>query len=86
MIYAGFWRRFGAFWLDFFVFLPIAGLLLWGSQRYRLFNLYFLLPNGIIGLFYSVYLVRRYGGTPGKLLAGLRIRRLDGGILGIVKL
>ncbi len=82
MSYAGFWRRFGAFWLDFIVLLPITGLTLWGSAHYRLFNLYYFLPGILFGLFFSVYLVRRFGGTPGKLLVGLRIRKPDGGQIG----
>jgi len=76
-IYAGFWPRFGALLLDFLVFSPIMGLTLWLSHNFRLFNLYYFMPGLLIGLLYSVYLVRRYGGTPGKLLMGLRITRVD---------
>src|SRR5581483_6427069 len=50
----------------------------WGNSKYRLFDLYYFLPGSLFGLFYSVYLVRRFGGTPGKLMVGLRIRKLDG--------
>ncbi len=82
MVYAGFWRRFGALWLDFIVLLPLTGLLFWESAHYRLFYFYYFIPGTIFGLFYSVYLVRRYGGTPGKLLAGLRIRKPDGTQIG----
>jgi len=82
MTYAGFWRRFGALWLDFIVLLPLTGLTFWGGEHYRLFYLYCFIPGTIFGLFYSVYLVRRYGGTPGKLLAGLRIRKPDGTQIG----
>jgi len=83
MIYAGFWRRFGALWLDFIVLLPLTGLTLWGSEHYRLFYPIYFVPGVIFGLFYSVYLVRRYGGTPGKLMAGLRIRKPDGAQIGL---
>ncbi len=82
MSYAGFWRRFGALWLDFLVLLPLTGLTFLGDAHYRLFYLYYFIPGTIFGLFYSVYLVRRYGGTPGKLLAGLRIRKPDGTQIG----
>ena len=82
MSYAGFWRRFGAFWLDVVVLSPLTGLTLWGFGHYRLFNLYYFFPGIIIGLCYSVYLVRRFGGTPGKLVAGLRIRKTDGSQIG----
>jgi len=32
----------------------------------------------ILGLWYEVYLVQRYGGTPGKLLLGIVIQQIDG--------
>ena len=82
MTYAGFWRRFGAFWLDFLVLLPLSALNLWGIAHYRLFLAYSFLPGTAFGFFYSVYLVRRYGGTPGKLMAGLRIRKINGAEIG----
>jgi uncharacterized RDD family membrane protein YckC len=53
-------------------------LVLWGGSAFRLFGLYYLLPGTLFGLFYNVYLVRRFGGTPGKLIVGIRIRKLDG--------
>ena len=61
--YGGFWVRFAAFWLDFFVWLPLIAVIFWASQHYRLFQVYYFLPGILIGLFYNVYLVRRYGGT-----------------------
>jgi uncharacterized RDD family membrane protein YckC len=80
--YAGFWPRLGSLLLDAIVMLPIIALVLWGSSRFRLFELYYFLPGTLFGLFYSVYLVRRFGGTPGKLLMGIRIRKLDGESVG----
>jgi len=80
--YGGFWRRFGALWLDFLVLLPLTALNIWGGVHYRLFDFYYFVPGIAFGLFYSVYLVRRYGGTPGKLMAGLRIRKPDGSEIG----
>jgi len=82
MIYAGFWRRFGAVWLDILFLLPLTGLSFWLSTAYRLFDLYLFIPSIIFGLFYSVYLVQRFGGTPGKLVAGLQICKLDGTKIG----
>jgi uncharacterized RDD family membrane protein YckC len=82
MIYAGFWRRLGALMLDFVITLPITALVLSTAGLYRLFYLYYFVPGILFGLFYSVYLVRRFGGTPGKLLAGLQIRKVDGTEIG----
>jgi uncharacterized RDD family membrane protein YckC len=80
--YGGFWVRFAAFWVDLFVMLPLMAFVFWASQRYRLFQIYYLVPGTLIGLFYNVYLVRRFGGTPGKLVMRLRIRKLSGDSVG----
>ena len=61
---------------------PLTMLTFWASQHYRLFSVYYLLPGTLFGLFYGVYLVRQYGGTPGKLLMGIRIRKADGAPVG----
>jgi uncharacterized RDD family membrane protein YckC len=76
--YASFWRRFGAYWLDVLIIFPITALAIWGNEQSRLFSLYYSVPGMLIGLWFHVYLVQRYGGTPGKLLLGIRITRLDG--------
>jgi len=76
--YAGFWPRLGAHLLDILIMLPLILLTFQGLMHYRLFELYFFVPGTLFGLFYSVYLVQRFGGTPGKLLLGVRIRKLTG--------
>ena len=78
MIYAGFWRRFGAYWLDVLIFLPLMFLSIWGGEQSRLFQLYWFIPGLLIGIWYHVYLVKRYGGTPGKLILKIKIAKLDG--------
>jgi len=78
LVYGGFWRRFGAFWVDAICLLPLAGINYLLSQQFRLSNLYWLLPGLLIGVWFHVYLVVRYGGTPGKLLLKTRITMLDG--------
>ena len=76
--YAGFWPRLAALLLDMLIMLPLTLLVFWGSERYRLFLLYCFVPSTLFGLFYGVYLVRRFGGTPGKLIVGVRIRKVSG--------
>lgn len=76
--YAGFGPRLASLLLDFVVTLPLGALAIWGTSSFRLFDLYYLIPGALFSLFYHVYLVRRYGGTPGKLLAGIVIRKVDG--------
>lgn len=76
--YAGFWPRLGALLLDLVIMLPLIVLSVWCSERRRLFELYYFLPGILFSLFYGVYLVRRFGGTPGKLIVGVRIRKVSG--------
>lgn len=80
--YAGFWRRLGAYLIDVIIFVPYTIFCLYMGGQMRLFQAYFLVPSLLIGLFFHVYLVKRYGGTPGKLIAGIRIRRVDGSPVG----
>lgn len=76
--YAGFWKRFGAYWLDFIILVPLMYFTIWGSDQSRLFFLYYLVPGIIFGVWYHAYLVKRYGGTPGKLLLKIKIIKFDG--------
>ena len=76
--YGGFWRRVGAQILDALILAPLSILVFFGSQATHKFYLYFLLPGLLIPLLYSVYLVKRYGGTPGKRIMGMRIVMNDG--------
>src|SRR5262245_17534295 len=68
--YGGFWRRLGALILDWLILAPVAILSFFGAQYTPRFYLYGLVPSILITLFYSVYLVKRYGGTPGKRILG----------------
>jgi uncharacterized RDD family membrane protein YckC len=82
MQYAGFWRRFGAFWLDAIFMVPVMALTVWGNEHARLFQLYWLLPGLAFGLWFNLYLVKKYGGTPGKLLLDIKITKMDGSDVG----
>jgi uncharacterized RDD family membrane protein YckC len=76
--YAGFWRRFGAFWIDALILLPLSGVAYFFGEMTRMFYVYWLVPGLLIGLWFHVHLVARYGGTPGKLLLKTRIAMVDG--------
>lgn len=76
--YAGFLPRFCASLLDVIIWLPILPLYFWGFSHYRLFHAYAFVPNLLVILLYHVFFVSRFGGTPGKLIVGLRILKVDG--------
>lgn len=78
LLYAGFWRRFLAYWIDIAVLSPLMGLGYLAGGQTRMFHAYGLVPGMVFGWFFHVYLVKRYGGTPGKLLLKMRIALVDG--------
>ena len=82
MKYVGFWRRFGAYWLDIIALSPLMALSIWGNENFRLFPLYLFIPSLLIGIWFYVYLVKKYGGTPGKLLLKIKIVKLNGQAVG----
>lgn len=77
-IYAGFWARIGSLFLDLIIILPIIFFIQYINGFGK--NLFFitLIPNILFGLWYHVYLPKKYSGTPGKLIVGNKIIRLDG--------
>ena len=76
--YAGFGKRFLAFLLDAIIFLPQIIITARLMPEHRLFFLYNFLPCLLITFFYSIYLVKRFGGTPGKMIMGIKITKTDG--------
>ena len=76
--YATFWQRFGAYWIDVLVLAPLAVVVYFLAETSRYFYMYWYVLGLLIGLFFHVYLVKRYGGTPGKLLLKTRIALVDG--------
>ncbi len=77
-IYAGFWTRLGSLLLDFLIILPYVFLVLYINGLSK--NAYYLtfIPGLIFHFWFNIYLVKRYGGTPGKLIVGIKIIKLDG--------
>lgn len=76
--YAGGLIRFGAMAIDAFIWLPLACLHLWAEKHFRLAQVYLLVPVAALWLCYSVYLVARFGGTPGKVLLKLAVTTTNG--------
>ena len=78
MEYGGFWRRVGAVILDALIMSPLGIALMIGLNYTYKAHLYYALPGILIFLFFHIYLVRRFGGTPGKRILGMRITMTDG--------
>jgi len=77
-IYAGFWIRFAAGLLDLLILLPFGGLIIYINSFNRFNCIYLYVPQFLIMIFYQVYLVKRYGGTLGKLAVGIKVIKLNG--------
>ena len=75
--YAGFFQRLGSLLIDAMILMPISFFVMWGNEQSRLFTLYYFIPGLIIMFLYHIYLVKEYGGTPGKLLLNIKITKLD---------
>lgn len=81
-IYAGFWRRFGAFWVDFFITIPVIIGIIYINNLGRLNLLYTLFPSYLFFFIYHIYFVKLWGATPGKIITKIKIIRSDGIPLG----
>jgi uncharacterized RDD family membrane protein YckC len=77
-IYAGFGVRLGALLLDFLIMLPIYYLILFLNGLSKEASYFTILPGLFLQFWYYIYLVKKYGGTPGKLITGIRIIKMDG--------
>lgn len=76
--YAGFWIRVGAYLVDFLIMIPYVALSLFLSSQFLSYFVHAFIPGIFFAFFYHVYLVERFGGTPGKLALNIRIKMLDG--------
>jgi uncharacterized RDD family membrane protein YckC len=82
LIYVGFWQRLAAYALDFAILVPyalVARQLIYTSRSAYLVNL---ILGTILAIVFEVYLVKRFGGSPGKLIMGIQIAKLDGSKVG----
>ena len=81
-IYANFGARFSAVLLDGLILSPIILITLILNNK-DLHNYYYTTTaSNLIMLFYYIYLPKKYGATPGKLLLNLKILKIDGTSIG----
>ena len=77
-IYAGFLPRLGALILDILIVFPI-GIGFYFLQLISEPVFYVaLVTQFLFFLAFGIYLVKQYGGTPGKLIVGIKVVKLDG--------
>lgn len=81
-VYAGFWKRLNATFIDGFVLLPIFFFFLWVKGFDRFLAIVIAIPSTALFSMYSVYFNARFGGTIGKLAVGIRIVKPNGSQIG----
>ena len=80
--YSTFWQRVGATLIDALIFgVPLIVLEYFVGGVSRLYPLYEIVVTELASAYVFIYMVIRYGGSPGKLVLGLRVARPDGSSL-----
>ena len=80
MVYAGFWIRFGADFIDGLILgvvgflFGFVGALIGGRTAGAFLNIF----SWVLGLVYTTYFLGAYSATPGKMACGLKVVRPDG--------
>jgi len=75
--FSGFWSRLGANLLDMLIIMPFI-ILIQFINSLNLYNFYFtIIPNLLFIFWYNIFLPKKYSGTPGKLIVGLKIVKMD---------
>ena len=81
MRYAGFWKRFVAGWIDFFVLLIPLMFLIWLETVSRGWAFLALIPLTFLFPGYEMYFHGRWGQTIGKRSLDIRVASLDGSVI-----
>ncbi len=78
MQYAGFWKRCSSVLLDYIIIFPISFFILWLGSFSKEIHLTLIIPHTLLYFAYNIYMNANYGGTIGKLVVGIRIRKISG--------
>lgn len=65
-------------WVDFLVIFPLVALWLWAATTSRTFALLALPAIGVLGAFYQIFFIGRWGQTVGKMVAKVKVVMIDG--------
>jgi uncharacterized RDD family membrane protein YckC len=82
LVYVGFWRRLGAHLIDLAILTPYALFSTWVAYTSKEGFLIGQAVGFVIAVLFEVYLVKRFGGSPGKLVMKIRIAKVDGSPVG----
>jgi uncharacterized RDD family membrane protein YckC len=82
LIYAGFWLRVAAYLIDIVILTPYALFSTWFAYASKEGFLVSQVVGFIIAVLFEIYMVKRFGGSPGKLIMKIRIAKVDGSPVG----
>jgi uncharacterized RDD family membrane protein YckC len=82
LVYVGFWRRLAAHLIEIAILTPYALFSSWYAYAWKEGFLIGQLVGFIIAVLFEIYLVKRFGGSPGKLIMKIRIAKVDGSPVG----
>jgi len=80
--YATFWQRMIASVLDKIILIPLILISYWGYNNIEFFDIYYIIPSILFNVWFTIYLVKRYGGTPGKLIMKIKIIKQNNTLVG----
>jgi uncharacterized RDD family membrane protein YckC len=81
-VYAGFWKRFCAGWVDAFAIMPLAFLFVWLESFDKNLAIPVTILSTTLFSMYHIYFNARFGGTLGKLAVGIRVTKPNGTRIG----
>jgi uncharacterized RDD family membrane protein YckC len=81
-VYAGFWKRFCAGFVDCLIMMVPVILFLWLGEFGRAIMFICVIPSTAMYFVYSIYFNAKYGGTLGKLAVDIRVTKPDGSRIG----
>lgn len=64
--------------LDCLILIPFSVFILWVSSHSKTLQLVMLIPHTAMYAAYMIVMNAKYGGSLGKLMVGIRVRRTDG--------
>ena len=70
--------RFGAALLDFLIVAPFFLLILYLNSLSKEMYYFTTIPSLAFSFWYHIYLLKRYGATPGKLISGICVVKTNG--------
>ena len=82
-VYAGFWSRFGAIWVDVFVLAPFMVALYFLQSISIPVAIISTVVSNILFWAYTIYFHYRYGATLGKMATGIKVTLPNGSPIGL---